>query len=54
MIALLRLHMLTVFVAGSYLTLGLFSPDQARDLWAIYAAVMFVLAVINLVWERRR
>jgi hypothetical protein len=49
---LLRLHMVIVFVASSYITLGLFSPDQARELWSPYAVLMLVLAIVNLAWER--
>lgn len=54
MMVFLRLQMVTVIVASSYLTLGVFSPDDARRLWGVYAVVSFVLAVVNLVWERRR
>src|SRR5262245_34736691 len=41
-------HVMTVMVAASYLTLGIFSPDDAAELWAPYAVVMFVLAILNL------
>lgn len=53
MIALVTLPLLIVSVASSYLTLGVFAPSHARELWAPYAIVMFVLAVINLLIERR-
>lgn len=51
---LLRLHLAIVVVASSYLTLGVFAPTQARNLWAPYALLMFTLAVVNLLNERHR
>lgn len=50
---LLSLHVLTVAVASSYLTLGIVTPHHARALWAPYALVTFVLAIANLLTERR-
>ncbi len=52
--AYLSVHMLIVIVATSYLTLGVFEPHRARALWAPYAAIIFVLAVVNMIRERRR
>jgi len=52
--ALLGVQLLTVAVASSYLTLGIFAAEHARSLWAPYAVVTFVLAVTNLTMERRR
>jgi hypothetical protein len=48
------LRLLIVALASSYVTLGVFAPRTAAALWAPYAIVMFVLAVGNLVVERRR
>lgn len=49
-----RLPLLIVAIASSYLTLGIFASETAGKLWAPYAIVMFVLALINLLPERRR
>lgn len=48
------LQLFTVVVASSYLTLGVFSPDRAGELWWQYAIVTFVLAVANLIVLRRQ
>jgi hypothetical protein len=48
----LRVQVVIVAVASSYLTLGAASSADARNLWAPYAAVMFVLAIANLVLDR--
>ncbi len=45
-------HLLTVVVAFSYLTLGLFATAQAERLWAPYACTVLVLATVNLHGER--
>lgn len=50
---LLQLHVATVAVTASYLTLGLANEHSAQDLWAVYATVVFVLAVVTLMTERR-
>lgn len=52
--ALLSTHVATVAVAASYLTLGVASPGRARELWALYAVVTFLLAITNLLLERSR
>lgn len=44
---------ITFGVCASYVTLGLANAPQARALWAPYAAVTFLLAVIALVADRR-
>lgn len=49
----MRLPLLIVAVASSYLTLGVFAPCHARGLWAPYAIVMFTLATANLLIEVR-
>lgn len=51
---LLRLQIFTVAVASSYLTLGAFSPRDARSLWWLYGLLTFVLAVTMILLERRR
>jgi hypothetical protein len=48
-----HLHVITVAVAASYVTLGFSNPDSARSLWKLYAVVMLALAVTNLVLDRR-
>lgn len=50
---LLRLHLALVVVGSSYLTLGVFSPDRARDLWWQYGLVSLALAVVSL-WKETR
>lgn len=50
---LLRLHLSLVIVATSYLTLGVFSPDDARELWWQYGVVSLVLAAVSL-WKETR
>jgi hypothetical protein len=50
---MLNLHVLTVAVTASYLTLIAFAQDDATDLLVPYAVVVFVLAVVNLATERR-
>lgn len=49
----LQLHIITVAVAASYLTLGVSNPRVASDLWAVYATVTLLLALANLSLERR-
>lgn len=44
----MRLHILTLCVCVSYLTLGIFASDSARDLWAPYGIVTGVLAAVSL------
>lgn len=51
---LLRLQIFTVAVASSYLTLGAFSPRDARSLWWLYGLMTFVLALTMILLERRR
>jgi hypothetical protein len=48
----LALQILTVAVASSYLTMGLFARDTAGDFWWPYAILMFVLTVSGLVADR--
>lgn len=43
----------TVAVCASYLTMGITNAPLARSLWAPYAAVTFVLAVVALIADRR-
>jgi hypothetical protein len=50
----LALHMVTVGVASSYLTLGVLASDTAAAWWWVYALVMFVLAIVSLGVEWRR
>lgn len=45
-------HMLTVIIATSYVTLGIFATHVACGLWAPYAGVVLVLALLNLRLER--
>lgn len=47
---LLRLHLSLVVVASSYLTLGLFSPGRAEELWAWYGGLSLLLAALSL-WK---
>lgn len=49
----LMLPMLLVVFAGSYLTLAIADFDKASELSLIYAAVVFVVTVANLIRERR-
>jgi steroid 5-alpha reductase family enzyme len=49
----MRLQMLAAIIASSYLTLGIFNHQQAKNLWAWYAATMFVLTIVNL-WRERK
>lgn len=49
---LIRLHMLSVAIAASYVTLGIFSPHDARSLWAVYALTTLVLTTVTLTWRR--
>lgn len=43
--------MVTIVIATSYVTLGIFAPDTAKQLWWAYAAVTFALALVNIVME---
>lgn len=43
----------TALVAASYVTLGIAASSTAEKLWAPYAGVTFVLALINLRGARR-
>jgi hypothetical protein len=43
-----------VGVAVSYLTLAVFAPKQAASLWWEYAIVIALLAVLNLVADRKK
>lgn len=52
--ALVRIHVVTIAVASSYLTLGVVAPSHARSLWAPYALVTFTLAVLALLMEHYR
>lgn len=45
---LLRLHLALVVVATSYLTLGLFSHQDAQDWCLHYAVVTLVIAAVTL------
>jgi len=51
---ILRINVLMVIAASSYVTLGVANPHDARQLWWIYGLVSFVLAVWNLWLEWRR
>lgn len=47
------IHVITVAVTSSYLTLVIFALDVAEDvLWA-YAVLVFALTVCNVVQEQR-
>lgn len=48
----MNVDVVLVALSASYLTLGVAAPDTARGLWAVYAVVTTLLAVLNLVWER--
>lgn len=50
---LLRLHLSLVIVATSYLTLGIFSPVDAKALWWQYGVVSLLLAAVSL-WKETR
>lgn len=50
---LIGLHVLTIVIATSYLTLGVAAPSKARSVWWAYAIITLALAVTNLVLERR-
>jgi hypothetical protein len=50
---MLHVHVLTVAISASYLTLGVANPGSAADLWWAYALVTFALAIVNLITERR-
>lgn len=49
----LTLHVVTIALAASYLTLGISQTGAAARLWWVYAIVTGILAVINLTLERR-
>lgn len=51
---LIRLYLITIVVAASYLTLGVFDPGTAEDLWWQYGIVSLVLGILNLLAERWR
>lgn len=51
---LLAVHVATIVVASSYLTLGLFATDRARALWAPYALLTLILALAAFHLERTR
>lgn len=48
-----RLHVVTLAVAVSYLTLGLFARHDAERFWWVYAILTFMLALTNIVHECR-
>lgn len=50
---ILRINVLMVIAASSYVTLGVANSDAARELWWVYGLLSFVLAVWNLMLERR-
>lgn len=50
----LTMHLLAVTLATSYITLGIANTESARSLWAIYAAVTFVLSLSSYTLERMR
>lgn len=50
---LLRLHLSLVIVATSYLTLGIFSPTDAQELWWQYGVLSLLLAAVSL-WKEMR
>jgi hypothetical protein len=45
---LLRLHLLLVVVASSYITLGVFATEKAQDLWLLYGLITLTLAAWSL------
>lgn len=45
---LLRLHLALVVIATSYLTLGIFSSEDAEELWLPYALITLALAAVSL------
>jgi hypothetical protein len=49
----LALQIITVALASSYVTLGIFDADRARELWMPYGVVMLGLVVTDLVVDRR-
>lgn len=48
-----RINIVLVAIAASYLTLGAASSDTARSLWWVYAIVSGTLASVNL-WLAHR
>lgn len=48
----LATHLLTVLVACSYVVLGIVASSVAQALWAPYAGLVLVLAILNLAQER--
>lgn len=46
--ARMRINVLLVAIAASYLTLGVASGETARSLWWVYAAISGLLSSINL------
>lgn len=40
-------HLLGLVVAASYLTLGIFTPDTAQNVWWVYGLLSFGLAIVN-------
>lgn len=51
--ALLIVHLTTIAVASSYLTLGIFATSDARALWAPYGLTVLVLASLALYLDHR-
>lgn len=47
-------HVAALLLAVSYLMLGVIDADTASELWAPYAVLTLVAAVLNIVMERRR
>lgn len=45
---MIRVHLATVIIATSYLTLGVFDRDAARDYWLPYALATLVLAAVGI------
>lgn len=48
MTLLTRIRYLMVIITSSYVTLGIAAPADAQKLWAPYAGVTFVIALVNL------
>lgn len=49
----IAVDVITVGVCSSYVTMGLVNAPLARSLWAPYAGVTFMLAVVALIADRR-
>jgi hypothetical protein len=50
----IRVHMLTIIVCSSYLTLGIFDPSEAEQYWWEYALVTGLLALWGIHLDRKK